>query len=337
MSDMRTAITNAMAAGTIETPAPAPAAAPAAPAATPTTPSTPAPAPVPAVARDEAGRFAGRAEPKPAETAPPAAEKPASAATAPKYRPPQSWKPVVREKWATLPEDVQEEIDRVERAAADRIRKAGEAEKGYGALRQALTPYEAHLRASGKAVPEALGDALKLFTSLRSGSPQERASALANLINEAEQAGVGLDSINAILSQAPAQSAAQAKPQEFRDPRFDQFMQAMQTRERARVSQTITDFAAKHEFFADVQDDIAGLMEAGIAKDLQTAYDYAVALPKHREIGAVLEQRKAAEAARTGNEATERAKQAASSPRASPVSGAGPAPSKLRDIIASHM
>lgn len=335
MSDMRTAITNAMESGKIETPAPTPAAAPApAPAAAP---GSPAPAPAPTVARDDAGRFAGKAEAKPAETAPAATpEKPASAATAPKYRPPQSWKPAVREKWTALPEDVQEEIDRVERAAADRIRKAGEAEKGYGALRQALTPYEAHLRASGKAVPEALGDALKLFTSLRSGSPQERASALANLINEAEQAGVGLDSINAILSQAPAQPAAQ-KPAEFRDPRFDQFMQAMQTRERARVSQTITDFAAKHEFFADVQDDIAGLMEAGIAKDLQTAYDYAVALPKHREIGAVLEQRKAAEAARTGNEATERAKQAASSPRASPVSGAGPAPSKLRDVIASHM
>jgi len=80
---------------------------------------------------------------------------------------------------------------------------------------------------------------------------------------------------------------------------------------------------------------VAGLLEAGVAKDLPSAYDAALKL--HPEISGVLEQRKAAEAARTGNAATERAVQAASSVRASPVSGAGPKPTSRRDIIASHM
>jgi len=313
-------------------PAPAPAAAPAAaPASTPASAAPPSPSPD--RARDEAGRFKGK-DPAPGEVADPPAAESKPQPTAPKYRPPQSWRPERREKFSTLPEDIQEEIDRVERAAADRIRKAAEAEKGYATLRQSLTPYEQHLRALGKPVPEALSDAMRLMVSVRSGTPQERAAALANLINESEQAGVGLDAINAILSQAP-QAQAQPKPQEFRDPRFDQLMQQMAMRERQRTSQTVAEFAEKHEFFADVQDDIAGMIEAGIAKDLQSAYDYAIALPKHGEIRAILEQRKAAEAARTTQPAIERAQAAASSVRASPVAAAPAGPKSRREMLAA--
>lgn len=335
-NDLRTALSAAITSGKVETPA-APVAEPAAAPVTPVEPVAPAAAPTaPAVARDESGKFTS----KPAEPAAPITptDTKQGTATAPKFKPPQSWKPAIREKWSTLPEDVQEEIERTEKAAADRVRRAAEAEKGYGAFRQALTPYEAQLRASGKAIPEALGEALAFAAKVRNGSPQERAAALADVIAEATQAGVKVEDLDTILAQRlQGGQPAAPKPQEFKDPRFDQFMAQIAQQQRAKVAQSIAEFSSKHEFFADVEADIAGLLESGIAKDLDSAYDYAISLPKHAEIRSVLEQRKAAEAARTGTQATERAQNAASSVRPSPVVASGSAPTDLRAQLRAAM
>ena len=111
----------------------------------------------------------------------------------------------------------------------------------------------------------------------------------------------------------------------------------MQRAQQSKVAKQISDFASGHEFFADVQSDMAGLIEAGVATDMESAYNVAITLPKHREIAAVIEQRKAAEAARTGQPAIERAVAAASTVRASPVTAPAVAPKGLRATLERNL
>jgi len=203
-------------------------------------------------------------------------------------------------------------------------------------MQETIRPYEGMMRVAGTDPAQVIDQALRTVATLRSGTPAEKARLVAQMVADH---GIGVDELDRTLAERlggqPGAQPESPKPAEFRDPRFDAFMSQMQQRERARTTQAVSDFAATHEFFADVQDTVAGLLEAGVAKDLPSAYDAAVKL--HPEISGVLEQRRAAEAARTASAATERDRQAASSVRASPISGAGPAPTSRRDVIAAHM
>jgi len=336
-NDLRSAIEGAMASGKVEAPA-APAAAPVTPAA-PAAPPAAAPASTPpaSVQRDESGRFKGGTTELAAVVASPATVDGAPKPTPPRnVKPPAAWTPAAREKWSTLPEDLQDEIARTERAATARIQQAAAAEKRWSAMQETIRPYEGMMRVAGTDPAQVIDQALRTVATLRSGTPAEKARLVAQMVADH---GIGVDELDRTLAERlggqPGAQPEAPKPAEFRDPRFDAFMSQMQQRERARTTQAVSDFAAKHEFFADVQDTVAGLLEAGVAKDLPSAYDAALKL--HPEISGVLEQRKAAEAARTGNAAIERSAQAASSVRASPVSAGAPAPSGLRAHLEAAM
>jgi hypothetical protein len=92
------------------------------------------------------------------------------------------------------------------------------------------------------------------------------------------------------------------------------------------------------EYFWDVKDDMADLLDLAANRNLALtpleAYNRAVMM--HPEISKVLQQRQAAQAAVNPNGSTQRARAAASSPRASPTA---PAPSggdrNLRDELSA--
>jgi hypothetical protein len=105
-------------------------------------------------ARDKTGRFvkqdAKPAEPDKQAILPPAA-KPAppgqgaalpvaTPAAAPAFKPPQSWKPTVREHWGALPAEVQAEVDRREREIAKALQESAEASKGQERGRRRCGP-----------------------------------------------------------------------------------------------------------------------------------------------------------------------------------------------------
>lgn len=334
-NDLRTALSNAMSSGKLETPAtpaPAPATTPAAPAAS-TAPASPG------MARDEAGRFAGKADapqevvaPKadttsvqgePGAVAPPSEAAPGKP-TAPKYKPPASWKPAAREKWGTLPEDLQETIAQREREFAQRINRAAEAEKRWARLEPLL----------GGQQLDAIEPDLRRALSWRQADATTRAAMIADMVAEGKVPVEALDTLLAQkLGNQPA--AAPQAQQEFKDPRFDRFIAQMQQAQRAKLHSQVQAFAETHEFYPDVEETMAGLIEGGIAKGLDDAYNRALRL--HPEIQEVLDQRKAAEAARTGQPAIERAQTAASSVRASPITASAPAPTDLRSQISAVM
>jgi len=278
-------------------------------------------------ARDETGKFAkavttATKAPKattptvtdtPKATTQTATDAPPAAVTTPTYKAPATWSPSAREAWGKVPSDVQAEITRREHESRTAIREAGETKKQFGAMKDSLAPFEMGLRARGQDPMKVLPELLQIDSVLYNGPLPHKAQVLANVI---KASGVPLELLNQHLDgqAAPAQAM---QPQQFRDPRFDQFLAQQQEAEKARNVAQIQEFAASHEFFDDVREAMGGLMDAGLSKTLEQAYAKAIAL--NDDVQKVVKQREAAKSATASQANVAKAKVAASSIHGKPA------------------
>jgi hypothetical protein len=314
----------------------------------------------PGRARDERGKFAakpkaGAAQPngaaKPSQAdgegaAAHEASQPAKGAAAPvsehaqpALKAPQSWKPAAREKWASLPPEVQADAVRREREIETAQREAAGASKGYAEFQRTVAPFEAMIRAEGSTPMQAVESLLRASVALRTAPPGHKAQMIAAMV---QQYGVPIEALDAALAGQPMPREPQQE-QQFRDPRVDDMIARAKYEQSARdqrlvseATSTIDAFADSHEFFADVLPDFELVYEAmakrnpNMEPDFQTVYDRAVAM--NPEIGAIVAQRKAAESATTSQGATQRARQAASSIKSRPTVSAGNSDTRTRDL-----
>lgn len=304
-------------------------------------------------ARDEQGRFTKPAQEKPvASPAGPASGQgaatgavlpPPPPVAAPAFKAPQSWKPGIREKWATLPPEVQGEIVRREKEAAQLAQQRAEMEKGSQGWTETVRPYEAQIRASGVKPEQYVGDLLRTAHTLSYAPPQQKADALAEIIMRFGVPPGDLD--NALVARMQGRGAqVQQQAQQFRDPRLDQFLSQMesvkqqQTQAQAAEASTIADsFAESHEFFDDVAPTLAHILDVWKAEgkqdattaDLERAYNMACQM--NDDVRDTLEQRKAAAA--TTQVATQRARLASSSVRSQPTAGTTAQPAGRRAAL----
>lgn len=319
--------------------------------------------------RDESGRFSGKgktedkgakdevkdkpaAEPeeKTKEEAKPAEpeEKPAAEATPPKpaaSKPPQSWKPHAREKWASLPPEVQEEAVRIDKEVHRVLQESAASRKFYESFEKVLTPYKDIIQGEPLAV---VGNLFATAKQLQRGSPQDKATLVARIVQDF---GVPLEALDAALSGQPAQpgaqqAQAQANPAQYRDPRVDDLLSRLEQGKTARaqrqqqeVQREIEAFRAEAEFFDDVRELAADLMEVsarrGVELSMRDAYNQAVRI--HPEVSKVLAGRESAAAANAQQASTQRARVAASSVKTEPTGGVSPvrSGSVLDDLQAS--
>lgn len=301
--------------------------------------------------RDEKGRFASKAK----DAAPPAvsAKAPPVVAPAPAavvtegvkpapvvapteaLKPPQSWKPAAREKWAALPPEVQQEAVRLDREIRTTMQETAAARKTAEEFQRTVAPFEAMIRAEGSDPVKAVGNLLQTAAALRTAPPAHKAQLVAQLV---KTYGIPIDALDAALSGEAIPQPAQQQGQ-FRDPRFDQFLQTLEQRkaqaaqaEAQRVASEMEKFAAEAEFFDDVREDMADLIEAkarrGVELTPKQAYDLACSM--HPEISGVISQRQAAASAANAQASTQRARNAASSVKSQP---AGPSQAGEPDDI----
>lgn len=260
------------------------------------------------------------------------------------YRAPQSWTPAEREHFAKAPPEVQAAVSRREREAALALQEAAPARKFQEEFNRAVSPFVSVLRAEGVTDPmQAVGATLNLLTTMRMGTPQQKAQTVAKFIH---QYGVDVPTLDGVLSSAPAQ---QAPPQpEFRDPRFDQLMSHLTTAQQQRSqharAQQQTELMAfaedpSNNFFEDVREDMADRIDAlerrGQKWTVKDVYDQAVwARPELRDI---MQKRAAAEAAKAQTASTQQARQAAVSVKSTPTTGASTpsTPKTYRDIVSA--
>lgn len=288
-------------------------------------------------ARDESGKFVkqeAKAAPKPAEKKPATvvelkpklgeATKPAPTEAPPKpvtptHKAPASWRPEMREKWASLPPEVQAEVARREREVATALQQAAPLRQEAEGWRQVLQPHAGMLQAFGADPRQTVGQLLQAQAVLHYGSPQQKAGLIARLVTGYN---VTVDDLAAALNGASDESARPPQ-QQFRDPRFDQFMATLRQQKVAREAQLDQDakstwetFAAEHEHAEALRQHIGAYLGAGLADSLETAYD--MALHAHPEFRKVVSQQEAAKLATEQDSATAAKKAAALSLRNDP-------------------
>lgn len=251
----------------------------------------------------------------------------------PRYKAPAAWKAGAKERWASLPPDVQEEVYRRERESAVAIQQNAEGRKFAESFYKAIEPYRAVMAAEGAADPiQTVQNLMQTVTGLRMGTPIQKADIVARIINVY---GVDIRALDSILSGNNDPKIQQQKELDRmvaeRMAPYEQYMQQTQSQRQqaeARAAQqaasAVEQFAAQNEFVDDpeISNTMADLLEMaanrGRSMTMQQAYDQAVRL--HPDISKIVDQRSAARAAQE----VAKAKAAAVSVKGSPM-GAGPA------------
>lgn len=212
------------------------------------------------------------------------------------------------------------------------VRQVGER---IGQMQQQFAPA---LQAEGVDVLTATHNLMNLASRLRFGSPIEKATLAATIIRN-----YGVD-VNALANVLDGQPPPQGHPpqQMLQDPRVDQLLATLQQAQQQRMAQVteravseVEEFGADKEFFEDVREDMADLLEVaarrGIDLSLEQAYERACKMQP--EISKVLDAREAAKRAGNSQQSTQRAKIAASSVRGTPSGVPAANPGDLRGAI----
>ena len=296
--------------------------------------------------RDARGKFAPRKavgdeqaadeRPRPdAQTVTP--QPPELPAHDPYARAPQSWRPGAREAWGSLPAPIREEVYRRERESQRVMSESAQARQVAGHIAQLQQTYAPALSAEGVDALTASSNLMNLASRLRFGTPIEKATLAATIIRNY---GVDIAQLDQVLANGPAPQMQQ--PQMLQDPRVDQLLsqlnQMRSERQQHLVStatREIETFGGDKEFFEDVRETMADLMEVAAKRGVDMALDeaYEQACLMTPEIYKVLAARAAAASAGTQKQSTQRSKHAASSVRGTPSGTSTPQATDLRGAI----
>jgi len=200
--------------------------------------------------------------------------------------PPNSLKQHVKEKWETLPREVQEEIARRE-ADIEKMMTHPEGDLNFGrSIKETITPYMAMIEAEGIKPQEAVKNMLNVAHVLNYGKPEQKAAMLRQV---AQDYGVDL--------------ATTQKEPEYQDPVITQLLDKInkleeqtnptriqkmlqEQKETDTVMSEIQSFSSDpaNKHFSEVRSHMQALLSSGLAETLQQAYDQACwANPKIRE------------------------------------------------------
>ena len=237
-------------------------------------------------ARDDRGRFAPTGtEPvveqeRPAEVT--SGEVPAEAVEPPKDNAPASvvaappaWSNAAKAKWNELPNEVRAEIAKRESDVHKGFTKMDE-ERAFGReIQRAISPYEALIRSEGSTPAAAVQALFNTAYVLRTGTPQLKAQALAQV---AQQYGVDISALNQPQQQVDPQVATLHQKIAQLEAYATQTQQAQQQYVQQQALQTVEAFKSdpSHPYFEAVQDRMAQLLTSGAAQDLAQAYEISV-------------------------------------------------------------
>jgi hypothetical protein len=281
--------------------------------------------------RDESGRFAKKSEPETQEVAEVAPE--AEIPETPAKRPPSSWKKETQAEWEKLPSHVQDDVLRRESDFHRGIEQYKVHAQRAQAYDQAIAPYQQTLQELGIPPEQAIGALFKADQLLRTGAPHEKAAYFAKLASEY---GVQLTDIQQPPQVDPAYQQLLNEVRFLKNTEVQREQQRQQA-EQAQLNSTIASFAEGKEHFDAVREDMAALLQASRAPDLDTAYDMAIWARPDLRSGLLQQQTRAAEEKARAAVQKQRAQSAAVSVKgSSPVSSSSANPTDLRALLESQ-
>lgn len=222
-------------------------------------------------------------------------------------KPPQSWRPAEKAKWATVDPSIKSEIIRREREITTALGETAQARQIAHQFQEAVQPFMARIQAQGVTPTQAVGELLKADYILSTAPTNQRAQYMAKLIADY---GVDIQALDAALSGQPQAAGGNPQLEQLLEQRLapvQQFIQ-QQTRiaqqneeaERNKNVQAIQSMAAdtaKYPYFDDVRSDMADLLEInskkGVYLSLEQAYNRAIAM--NPEVNQLVSQQRSVE------------------------------------------
>jgi len=188
---------------------------------------------------------------------------------------PRGWSPASREKWATIPEDLRQEILRREEASVVGVRQLQERFAPMEGFVQQISPVFEEARAAGTNPAQYIHALAATEKVLRTADVPTKFQEILRL---ADVYGIPLrDVINESVG-SKVLPAANHQQQQIPPQIQQELMEMRQWRQQfegSNINNQISTFSQGKEFFEDVRHTMAGLVESGAAKSLEEAYDSA--------------------------------------------------------------
>jgi hypothetical protein len=212
--------------------------------------------------RDERGRFA----PKAADTSQPMAEAP----QVPRPPRPSSWKKDYWDDWDKLDPKVAGYLHQREQEYTTGVSTyKAEADRARG-LQEALNPYMPVLQSNNLEPAQWIKSLGQVHYTLAFGQPQEKAALLKNLARD----------FNVQLGETNENEELMHLRNELQQVKsgWQQFSSMQEQQQKQAAMDEITRFSADKQYFEEVRETMAGLLQSGMAQNLQEAYEKAVRL-----------------------------------------------------------
>lgn len=184
-------------------------------------------------------------------------------------KPPASWKPDKAALWEKIAPEARAYVHEREQELQRGFERTAQVRQVAEGILTEFAPYQEILQAEGATPITAIRSLLQTAYALRSAEPEYRKALFLQLAHQ-----YGVDFTTPV---DPNLAATQGRlAQMDLTSREQAAMREMQSNQG--VEQTLAAFAADHEFFPQVREHMGRLMHAGLAPDLETAYQQAVQL-----------------------------------------------------------
>ena len=265
--------------------------------------------------RDESGRFS-KADDKPAEAVEGAVE---AVAEKTARKAPSSWKKDYWGNWDKLGTDpelapLQDYIEQRESEFAKGVSTYREEALRAKDLQEAIAPFMPALQQHGLNPAVQIRNLMGAHQALALGSPEQKLQMFQRL---AAEYGVPLQSVT--TGQIDPQQSHMLNEVNALKQQLGSFQQSAQQREQAEIASRIEAFKSSASHFEDVRSSMAGLLQAGMAEDLQDAYEKAIRL--NDNVWTKVQAEKAQAAAQASSKRVAEKKATAVSPRSSAPTG----------------
>lgn len=249
-------------------------------------------------------------------------------------QPPSSWTAAAKAEFAKVSPVVQQEVLRREQQMHDGIAQYKEKANYADTLHKAIAPFEQTIRSMGVGPEVAVSTLLSFDHKIRYGSPSDQAGLVQQIVSSYNADPVLTiqaiaQAANIDLGQMQTQQRAQPDPNlqyvqrelQSTKQQLNELLTTQQQREQMELNSQIERAKQGKEHFDAVRNEMAALLQAGSAKDIDEAYDMAVyarpdlrqaLLAKQLEEKLAAENQKRADEAKKAAEAAKAAKAAAS-------------------------
>ena len=247
---------------------------------------------------------------------------------------PSSWKKDYEEHWGKLDPALQDYIQQREADYAKGVSTYKSQWEQAAPILESLNQFQPLLRQYGVAPQQWITQLGNAHAQLVTGTPEQKMQIFQQLANDY---GVNLGALTGQTGYDPQFSSLAQELNQIKN-QWGSFMAQQEAMEQTQLRNEIDSFKADKPYFEEVREVMAGLLQSGMADDLQSAYDKAIRLNDDVFQRIQSEQAQKSEAAQREKVAQAKAKvlsPKSTTPTASATGGSKTASSAREAILAA--